>query len=293
VTALGILLAAAAVAGILVWALARRVPALDPGSPRAAGVVARGVEHELRKHGRLAKFLGDRLNPRTATGLLLTAAVAIVTVLGILAVLVRSDSALLSFDRSVEEWAARHTTATGRDVIRVITDIGGTVVLSIAAIAVAAFELRRPPRKWLVPFILVSMAGANVVAALIKLGVSRVRPELGQGLDASFPSGHSTSAAVVFATIALLVGRGRSPRVHAILAGVAVALAVAVGSSRVLLGVHWTTDAIAGLTLGWAWFAIAAVAFGGRLLVFGAPVEAAERHGELVDRPAPEPVPQR
>jgi membrane-associated phospholipid phosphatase len=52
-----------------------------------------------------------------------------------------------------------------------------------------------------------------------------------------------------------------------------VGLAVAVAASRVLLGVHWLSDVIGGLALGWAWFALCAIAFGGRLLRFGAPVE--------------------
>jgi undecaprenyl-diphosphatase len=45
----------------------------------------------------------------------------------------------------------------------------------------------------------------------------------------------------------------------------------------VLLDFHWLTDVIGGLLLGWAWFSICAVAFGGRLLVFGATAEVAAR----------------
>jgi membrane-associated phospholipid phosphatase len=43
----------------------------------------------------------------------------------------------------------------------------------------------------------------------------------------------------------------------------------------VLLDVHWLSDVFGGLLLGWGWFAVCGVAFGGRLLRFGAPVEIA------------------
>ena len=59
-------------------------------------------------------------------------------------------------------------------------------------------------------------------------------------------------------------------------AGGAVAIAVAVAASRVFLDVHWLSDVIGGLALGWAWFALCGIAFGGRLLRFGAGAEVAE-----------------
>ena len=48
--------------------------------------------------------------------------------------------------------------------------------------------------------------------------------------------------------------------------GVAVSIAVAVAASRVLLDYHWLSDVVGGLALGWGWFALCAVVFGGRLL---------------------------
>ena len=69
---------------------------------------------------------------------------------------------------------------------------------------------------------------------------------------------------------------------RAALIGGAVGIAVAVASSRVLLDVHWLSDVIAGLFLGWAWFAVCAIAFGGRLLRFGAQ---AEKLAEIEPRP--------
>ena len=72
------------------------------------------------------------------------------------------------------------------------------------------------------------------------------------------------------------------------LAGAAVAVAIGVAASRVLLGVHWLSDVVAGLAFGWGWFALCAVAFGGRFLTFGQPAEKATRVAERAEaRSAP------
>jgi undecaprenyl-diphosphatase len=110
--------------------------------------------------------------------------------------------------------------------------------------------------------------------------VDRVRPTLNPvaaTLGPSFPSGHSSTAAALYAATALLLGRRRGHTARAVLAGGAVGIAVAVACSRVLLDVHWLSDVIAGLTLGWAWFAVCSIAFGGRLLRWGATAETVVR----------------
>jgi undecaprenyl-diphosphatase len=70
-------------------------------------------------------------------------------------------------------------------------------------------------------------------------------------------------AAAFFAAAALVLSRGHARHVAAALGGSAVAIAVAVAASRVFLDVHWVSDVVAGLALGWAWFAFCAIAFGG------------------------------
>ena len=79
---------------------------------------------------------------------------------------------------------------------------------------------------------------------------------------------------VVLALGAGIVVAGRRRARHLLIGG-AVAVTAAVAASRVLLDLHWLSDVVGGVALGWAWFALCAVAFGGRLLVPTAAVDTA------------------
>jgi undecaprenyl-diphosphatase len=56
------------------------------------------------------------------------------------------------------------------------------------------------------------------------------------------------------------------------LAAGAALIAVSVATSRALLGVHFLSDVIGGLFLGWGWFMLVAIVFGGRAQRLGDPV---------------------
>ena len=51
-----------------------------------------------------------------------------------------------------------------------------------------------------------------------------------------------------------------------------------------LLDFHWLSDVIAGLALGWAWFAVCSIAFGGRMLRFGVAAEKAVQEADAETR---------
>jgi membrane-associated phospholipid phosphatase len=55
--------------------------------------------------------------------------------------------------------------------------------------------------------------------------------------------------------------------------------------------VHWLTDVLGGLALGWGWFALCSIAFGGRLLRLGIPVEAVARVTDAEEHAARTPAP--
>jgi undecaprenyl-diphosphatase len=161
-----------------------------------------------------------------------------------------------------------------------------------AALMTAAAMYLRTRRAVVVWFLVVVVGGQALISNLVKVIVDRSRPDIRQltGFSgSSFPSGHATTAAATFAAIALLWGIGKPRRAKVALAAGAAGIAAAVATSRVLLGVHWLTDVIAGLAMGWAWFALVSIAFGGRLLSFGQPVRVAQDAADADDATARSP----
>ncbi|HEX3239770.1 MAG TPA: phosphatase PAP2 family protein [Solirubrobacterales bacterium] len=277
-----LLLALALCSGLAVAFLARGY------RRRAAAPLVIEAAHEAGLHatGPLARRAARaaRRGPEKATELALALAGAAVllggTVLALLAALVRSTDVLAGLDTGAAEWGDRHATAWSQDAITSITELGGTRVVVVVAVVVAAIEIARTRSRWVVPFLLAVMLGGTLLTEAIKQLLDRARPELealAATLGPSFPSGHTSTAAASWAAFALVAGRWWGPRAWPALAGVAVGIAVAVAASRVLLDVHWLTDVLAGLALGWAWFAACAIAFGGHLLRFGAAAQAAGR----------------
>ena len=230
-----------------------------------------------------------RLNPKVATGLALTVALGVVVVggimLGALAYLVRSNSQLVDLDASVAQWGADHAGPVSERALEAITQLGATWLVVMLAFVVAVVGYLRRPNRWIPVFLFAVIVGERLLTNGIKDLLDRVRPTLNpiaETLGPSFPSGHTTTAAAFYAAAALVLGRGAGPHGRAVLAGIAAGIAVAVACTRVFLDVHWLTDTLAGLFLGWAWFAACAVAFGGRrLLRFGAAAEEAMHEADV------------
>lgn len=79
-------------------------------------------------------------------------------------------------------------------------------------------------------------------------------PEMAAGLNASFPSGHAMLSATVYLTLGALIGHFAERRlIRLYVLGVAILLTLMIGTSRIYLGLHWTTDVLGGWCVGAAW----------------------------------------
>jgi undecaprenyl-diphosphatase len=137
---------------------------------------------------------------------------------------------------------------------RDVTALGGFTTLSlivVMSIAILWLHGRRTQANILLAAVLVAQA----CSAVLKIIIDRPRPTLVPYRDlvysSSFPSGHAMMTPVVYLTLAAIVSAGdRDRAVKILLLVAAIFLTVAVGVSRVYLGVHWPSDVLAGWTLG-------------------------------------------
>jgi undecaprenyl-diphosphatase len=286
-----VVLAVGLAAGGIVAVLLSRWPRVHPAAPRLSAAV---MKEEVERHPRLRRILRSRFDAETLTGLGLTLAVIVIVLamigVGLLLRMIRSDTGLARDDLTFARFGVRHATPWAVTVLRKVSLLGGAQLLTVLALVVALFDYRRFRSRTIFVFLLVAVGAQFPVANTIKSIVNRPRPDLARltGFSgSSFPSGHATAAAASFAAFAFVLGRGRARRTRIALAACAAGIAVAVAATRVLLGVHWFTDVLAGLMTGWGWFALCSIAFGGRLLRFGAPVAVAEAVAETPERASP------
>jgi undecaprenyl-diphosphatase len=144
-----------------------------------------------------------------------------------------------------------------QEAMRDVTALGGVTVMTlVTVVGVAAFAMHRRWRR--ATLLAATVLLADISSEWLKNVYDRPRPELTPHgsfvYSASFPSGHSTISAATFLTLAMLIASLEPNRGTKILVYVlAMAMVLAIGVSRVYLGVHWPSDVLAGWCLGAAW----------------------------------------
>ena len=143
------------------------------------------------------------------------------------------------------------------EAARDVTALGSHVIVTYVTLAVVGF-LVLSGRRAAALFVGLSVGGGALLSAGLKIGFARPRPDLVphavEVYTASFPSGHAMLSAVAYLTLgALLMRVAPLGRTKFYVLAVAVFTTLAVGFSRVYLGVHWPTDVLAGWCVGAGW----------------------------------------
>jgi undecaprenyl-diphosphatase len=157
-----------------------------------------------------------------------------------------------------QQWRATHPLVEA--VMRELSSLGSTPVMTLFTVLTAGYlcVVGRPARAAAVSLAMISAA---LAVTALKMGFGRARPDpafaalVQEGL--SFPSGHTSMSAVFYLTVGVLLAqRQEGLRVRAFLIGIAAFMTGMIGVTRVMLGVHWASDVLAGWAFGAGWAAL-------------------------------------
>ena len=164
-----------------------------------------------------------------------------------------------TFFYDIDLWVSVHSAQMHQPflnkVVIVITHLNGVIASAIFTFFLLVYLIYR---KWYkeLRFYLFSFLGASLFFTLIKNIVERARPqsELIDVINYSFPSGHSTMAtAMAVALYFIFVPKIDSSKKQSLLLAAAIFWPLLIAFTRVYLNVHWVSDTLAGLSLGFFW----------------------------------------
>jgi undecaprenyl-diphosphatase len=217
------------------------------------------------RHPGLAKFMTARFAREEYLGLHLTigfvlSLAALWIFAGITEDVIQHDP-LTRFDLTLTTWIRAHATPFGDRIFVVVSALGAPgAMAAIGGVGIVVLVLRR---KWLVFTAWVAaFAGAGLLTLVLKNLIQRPRPvgatTFLYGMSFSFPSGHALGSLVGYGMLAYVIGstwmQSLKGRVRL---GIATAvLVLAIGISRLYLGVHYFSDVVAGYAVGILWLSV-------------------------------------
>ena len=165
-------------------------------------------------------------------------------------------------------WVHHNAPAALVDAMRVLTYLGSAAVLAVLAVAAAVVLVRRGLRRAAV-FVLVAFVASEALDQLLKVLFRRARPSLEDPFvrlaTYSFPSGHAFASTATYGALAFVLVSAVPRARPALVAAATAVLVTIVAASRVVLGVHYLLDVVAGIAAGIALLSALLLAFRGRI----------------------------
>ena len=159
------------------------------------------------------------------------------------------------FDQAVREWVHSYASPAMTRVMNVFSLLGYNILIVELLIALAVFAKLRWRRAAL--WLTVAMAGSLVLDLTLKYIYQRTRPTAYFGMaphSYSFPSGHAMCSFCFYGVLAGLLSARTKPLAWRLLIWfTAAALVMAIGLSRIYLGVHYPSDVVAGYLAATVW----------------------------------------
>lgn len=166
-------------------------------------------------------------------------------------------------------WVHRNAPHGLVDLMRVLTYLGSGIVLPLLALAVGLVLVRRGLNAS-AAFVVIALLASEALDQAFKAAFRRARPDLENPFvrltTYSFPSGHAFAATATYGALGLVLASGAPPGRRAWIFAVAATLVAIVAASRVILGVHYLFDVLAGIAGGIAVLSALLLAFRGRAL---------------------------
>lgn len=180
--------------------------------------------------------------------LLVTSLIFIILLINVL------TGSIQKFDDNIYNFVESIRNENLTNVLKVITDLGGTVGLSVITLLTVITLFICNKRKYAISVTL-NIAISSVTYILLKNIIQRPRPLISERLieetGYSFPSGHSTNNIAFYGlAIFLIYTNVKNRRLRNVLCVILAIIPILIGFSRIYLRVHYPSDVIAGFCLG-------------------------------------------
>ncbi|WP_338868348.1 phosphatase PAP2 family protein [Spirosoma sp. SC4-14] len=237
-------------------------------------MTTRQLRQYLYRHGgsrasdypKLVEWVARRLSTDHFQGLPLTVLMGLlvgnVLVLSEIAENLVKSEPMVKIDALFTQGLVRNRTPLISHILYALTWLG-SFYMTIGLTLAGSFFLYRQQKKRNIIILWVMLAGVGTTVQLGKRTFSRARPQqvaYYPETGYSFPSGHSATAMTLYGLLGYWLVRGRHRLHHPVRIGVLAAILIlAVGFSRIYLGVHFLSDVLGGYLLGACWLLVGIV----------------------------------